>query len=143
MAVDTALTCESSKSRLASNIPLTGESSEQPSSLGLDKLLTQKSPEVSLSVFEIPVIHECRGNSLTDNISVTCESLKDSLVANLPLTVHKSPVSASTANISPTCDSHQRVLTVEVTPSTESCRCYTATNMPVDEVCVNMENNKH
>ena len=143
LAVDTAPTCESSKSRLASNIPLTGESSEQPSSLGLDKPLTQKSPEVSLPVLEIPVIHVCRGNSLTDNKSVTCESLKESLAANLPLTVPKSPVSALTANISPTCDSHQRVLTVEVTPSTESCRCYTVTNMPVDEVCVNMENNKH
>ena len=142
LAVDTAPTCESSKSRLASNIPLTGESSEQPSSLGLDKPLTQKSPEVSLPVLEIPVIHVCRGNSLTDNKSVTCESLKESLAANLPLTVPKSPVSALTANISPTCDSHQRVLTVEVTPSTESCRCYTVTNMPVDEVCVNMENNK-
>ena len=142
LAVDTAPTCESSKSRLASNIPLTGESSEQPSSLGLDKPLTQKSPEVSLPVLEIPVIHVCRGNSLTDNKSVTCESLKESLAANLPLTVPKSPVSALTANISPTCDSHQRVLTVEVTPSTESCRCFTVTNMPVDEVCVNMENNK-
>ena len=142
LAVDTAPTCESSKSRLASNIPLTGESSEQPSSLGLDKPLTQKSPEVSLPVLEIPVIHVCRENSLTDNKSVTCESLKESLAANLPLTVPKSPVSALTANISPTCDSHQRVLTVEVTPSTESCRCYTVTNMPVDEVCVNMENNK-
>ena len=52
LAVDTALTCECSKSRLASNMPLTGESSEQPSPLGLDKLLTQKSPEVSLPVFE-------------------------------------------------------------------------------------------
>ena len=143
LAVDTALTCECSKSRLASNMPLTGESSEQPSPLGLDKLLTQTSPEVSLPVFEIPVIHECRGNSLTDNISVTCESLKDSLAANLPVTVHKSPVSVSTANISPTCDNHQTVLTVELTPSTESCRCYTVTNMPVDEVCLNMENNKH
>ena len=142
LAVDTAPTCESSKSRLASNIPLTGDSSEQPSSLGLDKPLTRKSPEVSLPVLEIPVIHVCRGNSLTDNKSVTCESLKESLAANLPLTVHKSPVSALTANISPTCDSHQRVLTVELTPSTESCRCYTVTNMPVDEVCVNMENNK-
>ena len=142
LAVDTAPTCESSKSRLASNIPLTGESSEQPSSLGLDKPLTQKSPEVSLPVLEIPVIHVCRGNSLTDNKSVTCESLKESLAANLPLTVHKSPVSALTANISPTCDNHQRVLTVELTPSTESCRCYTVTNMPVDEVCINMENNK-
>ena len=142
LVVDTAPTCESTKSRLASNIPLTGDSSEQPSSLGLDKPLTRKSPEVSLPVLEIPVIHVCRGNSLTDNKSVTCESLKESLAANLPLTVHKSPVSALTANISPTCDSHQRVLTVELTPSTKSCRCYTVTNMPVDEVCVNTENNK-
>ena len=119
LAVDTAPTCESSKSRLASNMPQTGESSEQPCSLGLDKPLTQKSPKVSLPVFEIPVIYVCRGNSLTK--SVTCESLKESLAANLPLTVHKSPVSALRANISPTCDSNQRVLAVELTPATESC----------------------
>ena len=104
--VDTALTCESSESRLASNIPQTGESSEQPSTLAVDKPLTRKSPEDSLPVFEIPVIHESRRNSLTDNMPVTCESLKESFIVSLPLTVHKSPVSALTANISPTCDSN-------------------------------------
>ena len=131
--VDTAPTCESSKSRLASNTPLTGEASEQPSSLAVDKPLTRKSPEDSLPVFEIPVIHESRRNPLIDNMPVS---------VYMPLSVHKSPVSALTANISPTCDSNQRVLTVELTPSTESCRCYTVTNMPVDEISVNMENTK-
>ena len=140
--VDTAPTCKSTKSLLASNIPLTGESSEQPSSLAVDKPLTRKSPEDSLPVFEIPVIHESRRYPLTSNVPVTCESLKESLIVSLPLTVHKSPVSALTANISPTCDSNQRVLTVEVTPSTESCRCYTVTNMPVNEISVNMQNTK-
>ena len=131
--VDTAPTCESSNSRLASNTPLTGEASEQPSSLAVDKPLTRKSPDDSLPVFEIPVIHESRRNPLTDNMPVS---------VYMPLSVHKSPVSALTANISPTCDSNQRVLTVELTPSTESCRCYTVTNMPVDEISVNMENTK-
>ena len=140
--VDTALTCESSESRLAPNIPQTGESSEQPSTLAVDKPFTRKSPEDSLPVFEIPVIHESRRNSLTGNMPVTCESLKESFIVSLPLTVHKSPVSALTTNISPTCDSNQRVLTVEVTPSKESCRCYTVTNIPVDEISVNMENTK-
>jgi len=119
--VDTALTCEPSESRLASNIPQTGESSEQPSTLAVGKLLTQKSPEDSLPVFEIPVMHESRRNSLTGNMLVTCESLKESFIVSLPQTVHKSPVSALTSNISPTCNSNQRVLIVEVTPSTESC----------------------
>ena len=133
LVLDTALTCEFSESRLASNIPQTSESSEQPSILAVDK---------PLPVFEIPVIHESRRNSLTDNMPVTCESLKESFIVSLPLTVHKSPVSTLTANISPTCDSNQRVLTVEVMLSTESCRCYTVTNMPVDEISVNMENTK-
>ena len=142
LVVNKALTCESSESRLASNISQTGEASEQPSTLAVDKPLTRKSPEDSLPVFEIPVIHESRSYSLTSNVPVTCESLKESLIVSLPLTVHKSPVSALTANISPTCDSSQRALTVEVTPSTESCRCYTVTNMPVNEISVNMENTK-
>ena len=133
LVVNKALSCESSESRLASNISQTGEASEQPSSLAVDKPLTRKSPEDSLPVFEIPVIHESRRNPLTDNMPVS---------VYMPLSVHKSPVSALTANISPTCDSNQRVLTVELTPSTESCRCYTVTNMPVDEISVNMENTK-
>ena len=112
--------------------------------LAVDKPLTRASAEDALPAFGmIPVSHESRGKSLAANTPMTCESSKESLVVNLPGTVLKPDESVLKANISPLCDSHERVLTVEVTPSTtESCQHCTVTIMPVDEIRVNMENTK-
>ena len=79
LAVDTALTRESSESYLASIIPQNVESSERPSALAVDKPSIQESTEDTLPVFDISVIHKSPGNSLFTYIPVACEALKESL----------------------------------------------------------------